>query len=112
MTDPATSLHAARALRDSLRAGVTRRAERLRHELTLPSLKARAADTASAKAQAALGEAAAIARDSKGIIAASAGALALWLLRRPLIELARRAVRHGQDGVQDDGARAQAEPDS
>lgn len=47
-----------------------------------------------------------VARENKGVIAATAGALAVWLFRAPLLSLFRTVTKCDQDGVQDQPATA------
>ena len=68
-------------------------------------IKAKAAD----EGKQALAEGLAVAKESKGIIAGTLAALALWYLRMPLLGLAKRLLNGDQDAVQDQTASA-AEP--
>lgn len=52
-----------------------------------------------------------IAKESKGIIAGTAAALALWFFREPLWALGRRLIAGEQDSVQDQADIAEAEPE-
>lgn len=60
-------------------------------------IKAKAADRAFDAADQAID----VARQSKGIIAATIGALALWIFRAPLVALFRSATQGRPDSVQD-----------
>lgn len=51
-----------------------------------------------------------IAKESKGIIAGTAAALALWLFREPLLALGKRLIAGKQDAVQDQVATGADEP--
>ncbi len=89
----------------------TRNAARAVHDANLAQVKAdlaargvggRIAAKAKGDALELAGEALSVAKESKGIIAGTLGALALWFLRGHVIALAQ--CLFGQAGVQDAGA--------
>lgn len=75
--------HAARAVFD---AGVTQ----VKVDLAARGIGGRIADKAQGEAFAALDEAVAVAKDSKGVIAGTLAALALWTFRAPLLAAAKK----------------------
>lgn len=91
MTSPATAaesqLAADRANRQAARAVFDTRLAQVKADLEARSVGGRIADKALDETRTALDEAAAIARESKGVIAATIGALLLWAFRGPLIDL-------------------------
>ena len=52
-----------------------------------------------------------IAKESKGIIAGTMAALALWFFREPLWALCKRLIADKQERVQDQADMAEAEPE-
>lgn len=78
-------LEEARDLRDSARARLDARIAFVRADIEARSVGGRIADKAAEEARDALDEALAVAKESKGIIAGTIAALALWLLRNPII---------------------------
>lgn len=96
--------HAARAVFD---AGVTQ----VKDDLAARGIGGRIADKAGDEAMAALDEAVAVAKDSKGIIAGTVAALALWTFRAPLISAAQGLWgKLAPAPVQEDSA-SEAEPE-
>jgi hypothetical protein len=81
-----------RAARSAARGAFDAKLAQVQADLAARGIGGRVADMASTEIKDALGEAAAIARESKGIIAATGAALALWLLRAPLIAFAGRRL--------------------
>lgn len=86
MTKAEAQLAADRANRQAARAVFDARLAQVKADLETRSLGGRIADKALGEAGTALGEAAAIARESKGVIAATIGALLLWAFRGRLLE--------------------------
>ncbi len=78
-------LAAERRRRDEALANVTKRFTRLKTGLAEKGVGERVADEAKGKAKALVKEAAEVANDSRGIIAATIGALAIWTWRKPII---------------------------
>ena len=89
MTKAETQLAADRANRQAARAVFDARLAQVRADLEARGIGERIADKALDETSSALGEAAAIARESKGVIAATVGALLLWAFRGPLLDGAR-----------------------
>lgn len=78
-------LDEARDLRNSARARFDARIAIVRADVEARSVGGRIADKAAEEARDAMEEALTIARESKGIIAGTIAALALWFLRNPII---------------------------
>jgi len=78
-------LEEARDLRNSARARFDARIAIVRADVEARSIGGRIADKAAEEARDAMEEALTIARESKGIIAGTIAALALWFLRNPII---------------------------
>lgn len=80
-----TPLDDLRAARNAAKAALDARLTGLRGEIAERGVGGRIADAAKDEAAAVLAQGLDIARESKGIIAGTAAALALWFLRNPLI---------------------------
>lgn len=92
-----------RMLRDAARAMVDADVANLRASLAGRSIPSRIADRIGEGAHDALDEAAELAGEHRGVIAAAVAALILWFARHPLIELllgedeeAERKADHGR----------------
>ena len=81
----ARKLNAARAARDSAREAFDAQMLRLRGDPEARSIGGHLADRLSSDARAAFDQALDVASESKGIIAGTIAALALWFLRGPII---------------------------
>lgn len=101
MTDAGNKLAQDRANRTAARARFDTRVAQVRADLAARPIGGRIADKAGEEALGAASEAFAVARESKGIIAAVIAALALWFLRNPLIALVSRALSK-QGAVKED----------
>ena len=86
MTPAESQLAADRANRQAARALFDGRLAQVKADLAARSVGGRIADKALDETRTALGEAAAIARESKGVIATTLGALLLWAFRTPLLD--------------------------
>lgn len=90
-----------RANRKAARALVEGGVTQVKADLAARGIGGRIADSATGRVRAAAGEAIEVASESKGIIAGTIGALALWFWRRPLLDASRRLysrLRHrGED---------------
>ena len=96
MTDPfERQLREDRMLRDAARAMLDADLAYLKASLAGRSIPSRIADRIGEGAHDAMDEAAELATEHKGLIAAAVAALILWLARHPLIELVM-----GEDGKQ------------
>lgn len=98
-----------RARRNAARQAFESNLDQIKTDLAARSIGGRIADKAGAEVKGALSEAAAVARESKGIIAATLGALLVWFLRNPLLALLGRTFGNGDgdtagepDQVQED----------
>lgn len=111
MTELETRIAEDRTNRMAARQLVDARLSQVKADLAARGIGGRIADKAGEDARAMAGEALAVAKESKGIIAATAAALGLWLLREPLIAAVRNL--RGQARVHDDhwmGASTETEP--
>ncbi len=88
MNSRARRLHEARAARDSARAAFDSRLDQVKDDLAARSVGGRIADKLGEEVKAALDQALDVAKESKGIIAGTVAALALWSLRNPIISWA------------------------
>jgi len=75
-----------RTTRNAARAAFDANLAQVHTDLAARSVGGRIADKASDEAQAVLSQTLAVARESKGIIAAIIAALVLWFLRQPLLK--------------------------
>ena len=85
MNEAERKLLADRETRRAARSAFDARLAQVRADLAERSIGGRIADKAKGDATAIAQEALAVVKDSKGIVAATAGALALWFLRAPII---------------------------
>lgn len=85
MTRPADRLAGARAARDAARRQFDARFHRLRGDPEAQTIGERLVERVAEDARSGLDRAFDIARESKGIAAATAALLALWFLREPLL---------------------------
>lgn len=90
MSDASDPIASERDVRDSAKSAFTGHYLRLRAGLAEKGIGARVADDVKGKAKAAANEAAEIARENKGVVAATVGALVVWALRKPLLEQAEK----------------------
>jgi hypothetical protein len=85
-------LEEARDRRNSARARLDARLATVRADVEARGVGGRIVDKAAEEARDAMAEALAVARESKGIIAGTAAALALWFLRNPIIAWAEELL--------------------
>lgn len=95
MSEAENALLEDRANRNAARKVFEQRFNRVKCALEQRSIGGRMADTASARAAILAQDGLEVARESKGIIAATGAALAIWLLREPLRRLTAPVVRDG-----------------
>lgn len=95
---------AQRASRNAAKAELDDRIGRMRADLEQRGIGGRIADEASARALAAVDEAATIASESKGIIGGTLALLLIWFMRRPIIDAlaSLRGARDTQEGQERD----------
>ena len=86
MSDGSDPIASGRDARNSAKSAFTGHYLRLREGLAEKGIGARVADDVKGKAKAAANEAVEIARENKGVIAATVGALVIWALRKPLLD--------------------------
>lgn len=94
MNDPSRQLAEARSARDAARAAFDARLAQVKEDFSARGVGGRIADRLGDDAKAALDEALDVARESKGIIAGTIAALALWFLRNPIIAWAEGLLGH------------------
>lgn len=107
MSDAEQKLAEDRDNRRAARGLFDNRLARVKADLSARSVGGRIKDEAQEKAFDALDQAIDVAKESKGIIAATVGALALWAFRAPLLRAVRRL--RGQGPVQDQPGSAEGE---
>lgn len=90
MSEAEAQLAVDRTTRQRTRARFNARLAQVKADLAARSVGGRIADKAKTDAMAALDQGTAVARESKGVIAGTVAALALWTFRAPLLE----AVQH------------------
>lgn len=90
MSDPVEQFRADRDTRQAARAVFDAGVNQVKDDLAARGIGGRIADKAQGEALAALDEAVAVAKDSKGIIAGTVAALALWTFRAPLLSAAQK----------------------
>lgn len=101
MSDAERQLSEDRQTRASAKALFEHRLAQVKSDLGARGIGGWIKHGAASKGKAALAEGLGIARENKGVIAASGTALALWFLRNPLIALVRRLAGTDQQAVQD-----------
>jgi hypothetical protein len=96
-----------RAGRDAAREQLDTEISRIKGDMEERGIGGRIADEASAKAMAALDEAAQIANESKGVIGGTLVLLALWFFRRPILDALWALIgsHDDEEGYDDDGTR-------
>lgn len=96
-----TALEQARARRNASKTLFDTRLAAFRADLAEHSVKEQIAAKASADASRALEHTLDVANQSKGVIAATVGALAVWFLRQPIIAFIERHVA-GDEASEDE----------
>lgn len=109
MSESERRLSEDRANRQLARGLFDTRLYQVKTDLAARGIGGRIKDKAQEEAFKAIDQGVDIAKESKGIIAATVGALALWFLRKPL--LAKAGALLGQGQVQDEGDSAGNQPD-
>jgi GNAT superfamily N-acetyltransferase len=89
MSDPVDQFRADRDNRHAARGVFDAGVVQVKDDLAARGIGGRIADKAGDEAKAALDEAIEVAKDSKGIIAGTVAALALWTFRAPLLSAAQ-----------------------
>ncbi len=92
----ARSLAEARAARDAARVEFDTKLAELRGDPAARSIGGRVADRLASDARAAMHQALDVAGESKGIIAGTIAALALWFLRNPIIAWIEQLLGEGE----------------
>jgi hypothetical protein len=85
MNRPEQQLEVLRMARDAARGAFDARFEQVRSDLEARGVGGRIVDKLGEDARDALGQALDVARESKGVVAGTVAALALWLLRHPIV---------------------------
>lgn len=109
MNETESRLAEDRANRRAARGLFDHRLAQVKADLAARSVPARIKAKATDEVATAIGKGVTIAKESKGIIAGTATALAVWFFREPLLAWGKRLVTGKQDPVQDRPAKA-AEP--
>ena len=91
-----------RVARNTTKAALDARLATLRGEIAERGVGGRIADAAKDEAAAVLAQGLDIARESKGIIAGTVAALALWFLRNPIIAWAEALLGEDDEDAHDD----------
>ena len=103
MSDSESRLAQDRASRTAARGLFDRRLTQVKTDLSARGIGGRIKDKAVQQGEEALAQGLEIARENRGIVAATGAALALWLFRKPLAVLMQRLSQRGQDTVQESG---------
>lgn len=112
MSDGETRLVQDRASRTAARGLFDRRLMQVKTDLSARGIGGRIKDKAVQQGEEALAQGLEIARENRGIVAATGAALALWFFRKPLAMLVGRFTRRGQDAVQElDDSTADDQPE-
>lgn len=98
MNEAERQFAADRETRRAARSVFDARLAQVKADLAARSVGARVADKAKGDAAAVAQEALAVVKDSKGIVAATVGALALWFLRAPIIAGLSSLFDKGEQG--------------
>ena len=101
MSDVERQLSEDRQTRASAWALFDRRLTQVKSDLGARGIAGRIKHGAASKGKAALAQGLDVARENKGVVAATGTALTLWLFRNPLIALGRRLAGTDQHRVQD-----------
>lgn len=103
MRHEASQLEVARLARNAARAAFDARLAKVRGDLEARGVGGRIADKVGEDARQALDQALDVAKESKGVIAGTVAALALWFLRHPIIAWADGLIAGGEEKEEDDG---------
>lgn len=101
MTDTERQLSEDRLTRASARALFDQRLAQVKSDLGARGIAGRIKHGAARKGKAALAQGLDVARENKGVVAATGTVLTLWFFRNPLIALVRRLAGTDQQAVQD-----------
>jgi hypothetical protein len=97
MNQLAQQVKAERQRRDSARAAFNTRLAQVKIDLKARGIGGRIADTVSEEAYNALAEAQEVANQNRTIVLGTLAAVALWLLRHPLIAFLKRIFVGGEE---------------
>ena len=109
MSDPAKQLARARDARDAAKAAFDAKLAELRGDSEAQSIGERVKERLADDARAAFYQALDVASESKGIIAGTVAALALWFLRRPIIAWLERLWSDDTDNDETDTCKAKSD---
>lgn len=101
MSKALRQLNAARSARDAARARYDARLAVVRGDIEARGVGGRIADKLGEDARQALGEALDVASESKGVIAGTVAALALWFLRNPITAWVEGLISTNEDNDHD-----------
>lgn len=111
MSEAESRLAADRANRKAARGLFDHRLAQVKTDLAARSVPDRIKAKATDEVAKGIEQGVTIAKESKGIIAGTAAALALWFFREPLLALGQRLIAGKQERVQDQADMAEAEPE-
>lgn len=111
MSEEPAGLSAKRDARDAARGRLETGLGQVRKDLDARSVGGRIVSRANKELRAAAAEAVEIAKDSKGVIAATAGVLTVWLLREPLLDAVRDLFSGDADASGEEGGPYSTEQD-
>jgi len=111
MSEAESRLAADRVNRKAARGLFDSRLAQVKADLAARSVPGRIKAKATDEVAKGIEQGVTIAKESKGIIAGTAAALALWFFREPLWAFGRRLIAGKQDTVQDQADMAEAEPE-
>jgi hypothetical protein len=111
MNDAGSRLAADRANRKAARGLFDSRLAQVKTDLAARRIPGRIKAKATDEAAKGIEQGIAVAKESKGIIAGTAAALALWFFREPLWALGKRLIAGKQDAVQDQTGMGGDEPE-
>lgn len=101
MNEAESKLAEDRASRAAARGLFDRRLTQVKTDLSARGVGGRIKDTAVQQGEEILAQGLEIARENRGVVAATGAALALWFFRKPLAALIGRISQSGQDAVQE-----------
>lgn len=106
MSDTENRLARDRASRTTARGLFDHRLAQVKADLSARGVGGRIKDKAVRQSEDVLAQGLEIARENRGVVAATGAALALWFFRKPLAGLVNRIAQRRQDAIQDAGDNA------
>lgn len=99
MSNPDSDAEAARVARNSAKVRMEERFSALKGGYEQKGIGSRIGDRVSAKLKDTAQDVVEVASESKGLIAGTAGLLAIWLARRPLTSVSRKLLAKARDRI-------------